>query len=75
MLLSGVLPLTEVTEVWGYSALTAGFALSPGPLMAATFAIPSGRLGGRIGQRPVAAAGGLVFAASFAPPVASEWAF
>ncbi|HEX2708690.1 MAG TPA: MFS transporter [Solirubrobacterales bacterium] len=34
--------------------------------MAATFAIPSGRLGGRIGQRPVAAAGGLVFAASFA---------
>lgn len=63
MLLSGVLLLTEV---WGYSALTAGFALSPGPLMAATFAIPSGRLGGRIGQRPVAAAGGLVFAASFA---------
>ena len=39
MLLSGVLLLTEV---WGYSALTAGLALSPGPLMAATFAIPSG---------------------------------
>lgn len=68
MLLSGVLLLTEV---WGYSALTAGFALSPGPLMAATFAIPSGRLGGRIGQRPVAAAGGLVFAASFAYILAS----
>jgi EmrB/QacA subfamily drug resistance transporter len=63
MLLSGVLLLTEV---WGYSALRAGFALSPGPLMAATFAIPAGRLGGRIGQRPVTAAGGLVFAASFA---------
>jgi EmrB/QacA subfamily drug resistance transporter len=63
MLLSGVLLLTEV---WGYSALKAGFALSPGPLMAATFAIPSGRLGGRIGQRPVAAAGGLTFAAGFA---------
>ncbi len=63
MLLSGVLLLTEV---WGYSALKAGFALSPGPLMAASFAIPSGRLGGRIGQRPVATAGGLVFAASFA---------
>ena len=63
MLLSGVLLLTEV---WGYSALKAGFALSPGPLTAAIFAIPSGRLGGRIGQRPVAAAGGLVFAAGFA---------
>jgi EmrB/QacA subfamily drug resistance transporter len=63
MLLSGVLLLTEV---WGYSALTAGFALSPGPLMAASFAIPSGRLGGRIGQRPIIATGGLLFAASFA---------
>ncbi len=63
MLLSGVLLLTEV---WGYSELHAGVALSPGPLMAATFAIPSGRLGARIGQRPVASAGGLVFAASFA---------
>jgi EmrB/QacA subfamily drug resistance transporter len=63
MLLSGVLLLTEV---WGYSALTAGFALSPGPLTAASFSIPSGRLGGRLGQRPVTAAGGLVFAAGFA---------
>jgi EmrB/QacA subfamily drug resistance transporter len=63
MLLSGVLLLTEV---WGYSALHAGVALSPGPLMAALFAVPSGRLGGRVGPRPVAAAGGLVFAAGFA---------
>jgi EmrB/QacA subfamily drug resistance transporter len=63
MLLSGVLLLTEL---WGYSALQAGLALSPGPLMAATFSIPSGRLGGRIGQRPVAVAGGLTFAAGFA---------
>ena len=63
MLLSGVLLLTEV---WGYSALKAGFALSPGPLMAAIFAMPAGRLGGRIGQRPVAVAGGLTFAAGFA---------
>ncbi len=62
MLLSGVLLLTEA---WGYSALEAGLALSPGPLTAAAFAIPSGRLGGRFGQRPVAAAGGLVFAAGF----------
>ncbi|HUC00730.1 MAG TPA: DHA2 family efflux MFS transporter permease subunit [Solirubrobacterales bacterium] len=63
MLLGGVLLLSEV---WGYSALTAGFALAPGPLMAASFAIPSGRLGGRIGQRPIIVAGGLLFAASFA---------
>jgi MFS family permease len=68
MLLSGVLLLTEV---WGYSALKAGFALSPGPLMAATFAIPSGRLGGKIGQRPIATAGGLTFAAGFAYILAS----
>ncbi len=63
MLLSGVLLLTEV---WGYSALRAGLALSPGPLTAALFAVPAGRLGARVGQRPVAVAGGLVFAASFA---------
>ncbi len=63
MLLGGVLLLTEL---WGFSALSAGFALSPGPLMAAAFAIPSGRLGGRIGQRPLAVAGGIAFAASFA---------
>jgi EmrB/QacA subfamily drug resistance transporter len=63
MLLSGVLLLTEV---WGYSELRAGLALSPGPLMAAIFSIVSSRLGARIGQRPVAAVGGLVFAAGFA---------
>jgi EmrB/QacA subfamily drug resistance transporter len=68
MLLSGVLLLTEL---WGYSALQAGLALSPGPLMAALFAVPSGRLGGRIGQRPVAVAGGLTFAAGFAYILAS----
>ncbi|HEY5053488.1 MAG TPA: MFS transporter [Solirubrobacterales bacterium] len=68
MLLSGVLLLTEV---WGYSALRAGLALAPGPLMAAIFAAPSGRLGGRIGQRPVAVAGGLTFAAGFALILAS----
>ena len=68
MLLSGVLLLTEL---WGYSALKAGLALSPGPLMAAVFAVPSGRLGGRIGQRPIAVAGGLTFAAGFALILAS----
>jgi MFS family permease len=63
MLLSSVLLLTEV---WGYSVLQAGFGLMPGPLMAAAFAAPAGRLGHRIGQAPVIAAGGLVFAAGFA---------
>jgi EmrB/QacA subfamily drug resistance transporter len=68
MLLSGVLLLTEV---WGWSELRAGFALSPGPLMAAATAAPAGRLGARIGQRPVATVGGLVFAAGFAFMLAS----
>src|SRR6201747_765104 len=63
MLLGGVLLLTDL---WGFSALNAGLSLSPGPLMAATFSVPSGRLGGKIGQRPVAVAGGLTFAAGFA---------
>jgi EmrB/QacA subfamily drug resistance transporter len=62
MLLSGILLLTEV---WGYSALNAGLALTPAPTIAAVFAVPSGRLGGQIGQRPLAAAGGLTFAAGF----------
>ena len=34
--------------------------------MAALFAAPSGELGARIGQRPVATVGGLVFAGGFA---------
>jgi EmrB/QacA subfamily drug resistance transporter len=63
MLLSGILLLTGV---WGYSALQAGLALAPAPTIAAVFAVPSGRLGGRIGQRPIAATGGLTFACGFA---------
>jgi EmrB/QacA subfamily drug resistance transporter len=63
MLLSSVLLLTEV---WHYSVLHAGLGLMPGPLMAAIFAAPAGRLGARIGQPPVIAAGGLIFAAGFA---------
>lgn len=55
-----------VTQVWHYSIITAGFALTPGPLMAAALAPPSGRLADRIGQRPIALAGGLVFAAGAA---------
>jgi EmrB/QacA subfamily drug resistance transporter len=51
------------TEVWDYSVLKAGFAFAPGPLLAATTAITSGRLAD--GRRPAAfgAVGGFVFAA------------
>jgi EmrB/QacA subfamily drug resistance transporter len=63
MLLSSVLLLSEV---WHYSVLHTGLALMPGPTMAAIFAAPAGRLGAKIGQPPVVAAGGLVFAAGFA---------
>jgi EmrB/QacA subfamily drug resistance transporter len=59
MLLSGVL---FMTGVWGWSVLHAGFAFTPGPLMAATAAIPTGRVANRIGQRRLAAAGSLLFA-------------
>src|SRR3954452_14152513 len=63
MLLSSVLLLTEVGH---YSVLHAGLGLMPGPLMPALFAAPAGRLGARVGQAPVIAAGGLVFASGFA---------
>jgi EmrB/QacA subfamily drug resistance transporter len=62
MLLASVLLLTQL---WGYSVLHAGVALMPGPAMAALFAAPAGRIGGRVGQRPVVAAGGLAIAISF----------
>jgi EmrB/QacA subfamily drug resistance transporter len=60
MLLSNVLFLTGV---WHESALEAGFSLAPGPVMAAVFAVPTGRLASRLGQRRVAGTGCLVFAA------------
>jgi EmrB/QacA subfamily drug resistance transporter len=51
-----------LTGVWGYSVLEAGFALTPGPLMAALGAPIGGRLADRFGQRVVALPGGLLFA-------------
>jgi EmrB/QacA subfamily drug resistance transporter len=60
MFLSSILFLTEV---WGYSILRAGFAVAPGPALVAVLAPRIGRLAGRIGQRPLLVAGGLVFAA------------
>jgi hypothetical protein len=59
MLLSNVIFLTEV---WHYSALEAGLALTPGPLAAAAFAPVSGRLTARLGPGPVGATGALAFA-------------
>ena len=60
MLLSNVLFLTGL---WHESALQAGFSLAPGPLTAAAFAVPTGRLAARLGQRRVAGTGCLLFAA------------
>jgi EmrB/QacA subfamily drug resistance transporter len=57
-LLCGVLFLTGV---WHYSILKAGFALTPGPLMAALTAPVGGWLSDRFGQRVVAVPGSVLF--------------
>jgi EmrB/QacA subfamily drug resistance transporter len=57
--------LTDVlflTSVWHYSVLTAGAALTPGPLFTAIFAFPAGRLASRFGVARIAALGALVYA-------------
>jgi EmrB/QacA subfamily drug resistance transporter len=59
LLLGNVLFLTQV---WGWSVLEAGVALTPGPLMAAVTAPIGGALADRFGQRVVALPGGLLFA-------------
>jgi EmrB/QacA subfamily drug resistance transporter len=51
-----------MTGVWGNSALRAGLALAPGPLMAAILAAASGRAANRLGQRRLATAGLSLFA-------------
>jgi EmrB/QacA subfamily drug resistance transporter len=58
MLLSSVLFLTGV---WHYSILSAGLHLFPGPLMAAVWAVPTGKLANRVGQRRLASAGIAIF--------------
>src|SRR3954452_12240151 len=75
MLLGGVLFLTQV---WDYSVLKAGIAFAPGPFMAAVFAVPTGRLGPRVGPHVLNALGGAVFgvgAAWWALRMGSEPAF
>jgi EmrB/QacA subfamily drug resistance transporter len=59
MLLGSVLFLTEI---WHYSTLRAGLAITPAPLLVALLSGPSGRLAARVGFRPVIASGSLVFA-------------
>jgi EmrB/QacA subfamily drug resistance transporter len=63
LLLSNILFLTAV---WGYSTLRAGFAVTPGPLMAFAAAAGAGRVADRFGQRVIAVPGGLLFAAGCA---------
>ena len=60
LLLNNVLFLTQI---WDYSILKAGFAVTAGPLTAAVFAAIGGRLSDAYGQRVVAVPGGLIFAA------------
>lgn len=52
-----------LTQVWGWSILKAGFGVAPGPALVALVAPRAGVLAGRIGQRPILLAGGLLYAA------------
>ena len=52
-----------LTQVWGFSIMEAGFAISVGPLIVAATAPFFGRLAARIGQRRLLLPGGLVWAA------------
>jgi EmrB/QacA subfamily drug resistance transporter len=53
-----------LTQVWDWSILQAGFGVAPGPAMVALVAPRAGKLAGRIGQRPILLAGGLLYASS-----------
>ena len=53
-----------LTEVWDYSILEAGLAISVGPLIVAATAPFFGRLAARIGQRRLLLPGGLVWASA-----------
>jgi EmrB/QacA subfamily drug resistance transporter len=52
-----------LTSVWGYSVLSAGLAVVPGPLMTTIIAIPAGRVADRFGYRAVIVPGTLIYAA------------
>ncbi len=51
-----------LTSIWHYSVLYAGAAMTPGPLITTVLATPAGRLVGRFGAGPVAAAGAGIYA-------------
>ncbi|MFV0306749.1 MAG: DHA2 family efflux MFS transporter permease subunit [Desertimonas sp.] len=53
-----------LTDEWGWSILRAGVGVAPGPIVVGVTAPFLGRLAGRIGQRPILVAGGLLYAAS-----------
>ncbi len=55
-----------LTTVWRYSILTAGLALTPGPLTAMAVAGPASRVVERLGHRAVVAPGALVWAGGMA---------
>jgi MFS family permease len=63
MLLGNILFLTGV---WDYSIMTAGLAVTPGPIIVAIIAGPAGKLAGRIGFRPVLLFGATSFAIGLA---------
>ncbi len=51
-----------LTTVWGYSALEAGLAITPAPLLAAAWAAPAGRIADARGQRLVIVPGCVIYA-------------
>jgi NTE family protein len=55
-----------LTGVWRYSILTAGLALTPGPLTAMAIAGPASRVVERLGHRIVAVPGALIWAGGMA---------
>lgn len=63
MLLGNILFLTGV---WGYSIMTAGLAVTPGPMVVALIAGPAGKLAARVGFRPVLLFGATCFALGLA---------
>jgi EmrB/QacA subfamily drug resistance transporter len=52
-----------LTEVWDYTVLQAGLAITPGPFIAAAVARPASRLAARAGSGPVVFAGALIWGA------------
>lgn len=53
-----------LVNAWDWSILKAGFAVAPGPALAALLAPRFGKLAGQIGQRPLVISGGALFAAA-----------